>query len=328
MIVCVAANPSIDKLFEVDRLVPGAIHRPVGFVQWAGGKGLNVARAARVARRRGARGGAAARARGGVDREMLSAEGVPGAFVWAHGENRASLSVADRETGGLTEFYEHGEEIPRPPGRSSPRRSRRSSPSAAWLTISRIAAARGGRGRVPGRRGRGARAGVPVALDAEGARLRRALGGGPDVVKVNADEAARAARRADGATDEALAAAQKLRERAGGDGHAGIVTLGAEGVVVVGARRRAVRGHLYERGRYPVGSGDAFLAGLVVDPSGAPAARTRSGSRSGPPRRTRSFPVRGGSTALAPSRSPNRRPSAWHERGGPQDPRRRMAGAP
>ena len=28
VIVCLAANPSIDKLFEVDRLVRGDIHRP------------------------------------------------------------------------------------------------------------------------------------------------------------------------------------------------------------------------------------------------------------------------------------------------------------
>jgi fructose-1-phosphate kinase PfkB-like protein len=28
MIVCLAANPSIDKLFEIDRLVKGDIHRP------------------------------------------------------------------------------------------------------------------------------------------------------------------------------------------------------------------------------------------------------------------------------------------------------------
>jgi fructose-1-phosphate kinase PfkB-like protein len=46
MIVCVAANPSIDKLFVVDRVTSGAIHRPLSFVQVAGGKGLNVARAA------------------------------------------------------------------------------------------------------------------------------------------------------------------------------------------------------------------------------------------------------------------------------------------
>ena len=46
MIVCLAANPSIDKLFEVDELHPGEVHRPGRFVQVAGGKGLNAARAA------------------------------------------------------------------------------------------------------------------------------------------------------------------------------------------------------------------------------------------------------------------------------------------
>ncbi len=46
VIVCVAANPSVDKLFQVERVVPGGIHRPSGYVQVAGGKGLNAARAA------------------------------------------------------------------------------------------------------------------------------------------------------------------------------------------------------------------------------------------------------------------------------------------
>ena len=46
MIVCVAANPSVDKLFQVELVVPGGIHRPSGYVQVAGGKGLNAARAA------------------------------------------------------------------------------------------------------------------------------------------------------------------------------------------------------------------------------------------------------------------------------------------
>ena len=112
MIVCVAANPSIDKLFEIDRLVRGDIHRPIGFEQTAGGKGLNVARAARAL---AADVRAVALMRGHAGRwlaEMLAAEGVPGEYVWTHGENRASLSVADRETGALTEFYEHGSEVP------------------------------------------------------------------------------------------------------------------------------------------------------------------------------------------------------------------------
>ena len=78
MIVCLAANPSIDKLFEVDRLVPGHIHRPVGFEQTAGGKGLNVARAVRSL---GGEVLVTALLRGHAGKwlgEMLSAEGVPG----------------------------------------------------------------------------------------------------------------------------------------------------------------------------------------------------------------------------------------------------------
>jgi len=33
VIVCLAANPSIDKLFEIERLVRGDIHRPSSFVR-------------------------------------------------------------------------------------------------------------------------------------------------------------------------------------------------------------------------------------------------------------------------------------------------------
>ena len=64
--------------------------------------------------------------------------------------------------------------------------------------------------------------------------------------------------------EDALAACAKLRELAGGDGHAGIVTRGADGVTVAAPDGSRYEGVLYERGRYPVGSGDAFLGGLVV----------------------------------------------------------------
>jgi fructose-1-phosphate kinase PfkB-like protein len=64
--------------------------------------------------------------------------------------------------------------------------------------------------------------------------------------------------------DDAVAAALKLREMAGGDGHAGVVTRGAEGVMLAAPDGTLYEGMLYVRGRYPVGSGDAFLAGLVT----------------------------------------------------------------
>jgi 1-phosphofructokinase family hexose kinase len=264
VIVCLVANPSIDKLFEVERLVRGDIHRPLGFEQTAGGKGLNVARAV------SALGGdvqAVALFRGHSGKwleETLSSEGVHGSFVWTHGENRSSLSVADRETGGLTEFYEHGSEVPSSAWPELADATAALFGETTWLTISGsvpvgiddsayqdlVAEARA--------------AGVRVALDAEGERLRLALEAQPDVVKVNASEASELLGVPTARRDEAMAAAQKLRELAGGDGHVGIVTRGAEGVVVAAPDGALYEGVLYVRGRYPVGSGDAFLAGLVV----------------------------------------------------------------
>ena len=103
-----------------------------------------------------------------------------------------------------------------------------------------------------------------VALDAEGERLRRALEAHPDIVKVNQAEARELLGVPTARREEALTAAAKLRDLAGGDGHAGLVTRGAEGVVLAAPDGTLFEGMLYVRGRYPVGSGDAFLAGLVT----------------------------------------------------------------
>jgi fructose-1-phosphate kinase PfkB-like protein len=43
-----------------------------------------------------------------------------------------------------------------------------------------------------------------------------------------------------------------------------LVTRGAKGVVVAAPDGSRWEGRLYVRGRYPVGSGDSFLAGMVV----------------------------------------------------------------
>ena len=89
MIVCVAGNPSVDKVFEVDRVLPGSIHRPLGFVQVPGGKGVNVARAAFAL---GAdvmvTGILAGHSRRWVE-EAVRRLRVPARWAWAEGETRA-----------------------------------------------------------------------------------------------------------------------------------------------------------------------------------------------------------------------------------------------
>jgi 1-phosphofructokinase family hexose kinase len=264
MIVCLAANPSIDKLFEVERLIKGDIHRPLGLVATAGGKGLNVARAAEALH---ADVTAVSLLRGHAGKwleEQLTAEGVPGAFVWSHGENRSSLSVADRETGGLTEFYEHGSVVPSASWAELMHTCASLFDRSRWLTISgslpRGAPDEGYRDLVAEARAEGLR----VAVDCEGDRLRLALEAQPDIVKVNATEARELLGVPTARHEEAMTAARKLRDLAGGDGHAGLVTRGAEGVVLAAPDGTLYDGTLYVRGRYPVGSGDAFLAGLIT----------------------------------------------------------------
>jgi 1-phosphofructokinase family hexose kinase len=263
VIVCLAANPSIDKLFEIERLVKGDIHRPAGFLQVAGGKGLNVARSAAAL---GADVTAVPLLRGHAGtwlEEQLHAEGVASAGVWALGENRSSLSVADRETGGLTEFYEHGAVVPAAAWVELMDRASGLFDRCSWLTISgslpRGAPDDGYRDLVREARARG----IAVAVDSEGERLRLALDAEPDVVKVNQAEVRELLGVPTARREEAIAAARKLRDLAGGDGHAGIVTRGAEGVVLAAPDGTLYEGVLYVRGRYPVGSGDAFLAGLI-----------------------------------------------------------------
>ena len=142
------------------------------------------------------------------------------------------------------------------------------SPSAgqpgSWLTISgslpRGAPDEGYRDLIHEAR----RGDVRVALDSEGERLRLALTAEPEIVKVNVAEAGGLLGVPTARRDDSLIAASKIRQMAGGDGHAGIVTRGAEGVMLAAPDGTLYEGVLYVRGRYPVGSGDAFLAGLVT----------------------------------------------------------------
>jgi sugar/nucleoside kinase (ribokinase family) len=97
-----------------------------------------------------------------------------------------------------------------------------------------------------------------------------------------------------------------IRELAGGTAHAGVVTRRADGVVVAAPDGRRFEGTLYVRGPYPVGSGDAFLAGLVAslerDPDWPTALRLALGAataNAGPPQVATS-PVSSRLDALTP----------------------------
>ena len=264
-VLFVAANPSIDRLYEVDRLAIGAIHRPESMVAVPGGKGLNAARAAATLGGKVTAVGIVGGRAGDWIEERLATLAIDARMARSSGETRTCVSVLDRSSGAMTEFYERGEEIQ----------------PAAWKALEAIVGSELDAGDVtaialsgslplgapPDGYGRIARiaatrAGpVPIFADASGPALAAVLGEHPAVVKLNAEEAAESSGRSVSDASSAVEAAAILRD-------AGamwvVVTLGSAGAVAVGSGQRT---HLIPpgiRGTYPVGSGDAFLGGLAV----------------------------------------------------------------
>lgn len=254
MIASVAPSPSIDRVFEVERLQRGEIHRPSEFVRVPGGKGLNAARAAFAL---GADVRSVALLAGNGGRwiaEELARIGIPLVASWCEGETRSCLSVADAESGSLTEFYEANAPVSGAEWEEFARTVQGAVASDGWTTISGSLP--------PGAPADGyeqlAGTGIKVAVDTAALGAAR-----PALVKVNASEASALTELSVDSVGAAAEAAHALRLRIGGDGHSAAVTVGREGAVLVAPDGSSWHGSLVAVGRYPVGSGDAFLAGLV-----------------------------------------------------------------
>src|SRR5207247_8777743 len=109
-------------------------------------------------------------------------------FAWAAGETRHSLSVADRHSEGLTEFYEAGTEVTPDEWRGLDAVITSLLPGASWVTMSGSLP--------PGVPVDGyatlvdvaRRAGVGAVVDAHGLPLVAALNASPGVVKINRHE--------------------------------------------------------------------------------------------------------------------------------------------
>ena len=262
-VVCVAPAPAIDRLEEVEALLPGAIHRPVAVTVLPGGKGLNVLRAAHALGVDAIAVGILAGHAGRWIEAALAERGLEARIAWGPGETRTCISVLDRSTGSLTEVYE-----PSPPVSAN-----------QWATLLELldhALAEAGNdapivtisGGVPTgapddafaqavhlAHGRGAR----VLLDAYGPGLDLSLLERPELVKVNVVEATASSGVEPNIGLEALAVGLCSR-----GARSAVVTDGPRGAFLHGsdASRRIPPPSVV--GAYPTGSGDAFLAGVAV----------------------------------------------------------------
>ncbi|GGV27992.1 1-phosphofructokinase [Actinomadura cremea] len=261
MIVTLTLNPSLDRTIEVDVLTRGAVIRARSARLDPGGKGVNVSRALLA---NGADSTAVLTV-GGADgeqlRRLLRAEGLPVRAVRVVGRTRSNVTVVEPD-GVVTKLNEPGGPL-----------------SAAELdevTRAVEAAAAGGAGWLVGCGSlppgvphtayaalcrRFAADGVRVAVDTSGPALRAAVAAGPDLVKPNLEELAEAVGGEVGTVADAVEAAGELRAQ----GARGVlVSLGAEGAVLVDDDGVLSGDAPVARPRSTVGAGDALLAGFLA----------------------------------------------------------------
>lgn len=264
MLVTLTPNPCVDKTLYLEEIALGSFMRAGRCTCVAGGKGVNVARAAR---RLGLESTAVTLVGGAPGRHVVEMiEGQDGgvcAPVWIAGMTRTITTVVEEATGRQTAFFEPGPAVTEAEGAALAAQFSRAladgarwatlngtapDPSlAAWLYPACIRAAR--------------EAGVPVLLDAHGPEFAAGVAAGPDMVKPNLAEAAE--------WFGAPLPDEESRLRAIDAFHAAgvrrvLLSLGAEGMIAseAGARWRVRPPAITERN--PVGSGDACVAGVLA----------------------------------------------------------------
>ena len=107
MILTITANPTVDRVYFVDKFQMGEVHRPERMVYSAGGKGLNVARVAHILGEDASAMGFV----GGFNGEYIKSEleklGIETAFTQVDGETRVCVNISDKN--GLSgEILEKG----------------------------------------------------------------------------------------------------------------------------------------------------------------------------------------------------------------------------
>ena len=189
MILCVNPNAAVDKTVMVENFRLNAIHRPSFELALPGGKGCNVARAAKTLGQQPVVTGWVGGNAGRFIEEGLQAEGIQTAFVHTSVESRNCLSILDPVNGTLTEIYEKGRPVSPEELQSFYESFQAWLPKVDMVTLS---------GSLPpgvpvcfyGELiGMARQAGVRTMLDSSGEPLRCGLeGASPDVLKCNRAE--------------------------------------------------------------------------------------------------------------------------------------------
>ncbi|MCX7789747.1 MAG: hexose kinase [Chloroflexaceae bacterium] len=262
MLLIITPNPALDRTMVFEGLRLGGVFRTDEVIVAAGGKGLNVARAARALGQPALVCAPLGGLTGDAVAHLAAAEGLSGRWTRHRaGETRTCVLVVDRAASDATALNESGP-IFAPADWHAFAGDVLAAASGATLAVVSGSLPRGVEpAALGGLLADLASRGLPVMVDTSGPALEAALATRPWGVKVNGHEAGVALGRPVSDVPAALAALEALR--AGGVSLAAI-SLGAEGCVAADASgawwARPPRVRIVSS----VGSGDSLLAGLVT----------------------------------------------------------------
>jgi len=261
VIVTVTLNPAIDQTLVLDRFVAGDTLRVRASRFDPGGKGINVSR---VVKELGGQTVAMGFAPGGLGRyieQTLKSEGIECDFVHTKGETRTNITIVDETRHMQTILSDPGPETDEKFVEQLLGKLRKRLKANDWLVIA---------GSIPPPLapkvyaemiGLAREKWVHAVLDADGPALAAGIAAKPEMVKGNRRELERLLSRHLDDEESTLKAARVLREMTI---RTAVVTRGREGAIAecdegswrsLAPRVRAVSA---------VGSGDAFLAGVVL----------------------------------------------------------------
>lgn len=260
MIVTLTPNPSLDHTLELAALEVGAVNRATVSRVDPGGKGVNVARALTA----NGHTASAVLPLGGHEGDHLASllreAGIGVQVVPIAGAVRENVSLVEPD-GTVTKVNAPGPRLAAAEVASLEKATVAAAAGAAWVAASgslppgapddlyaRLAA------RV---RATGAR----FAVDTSGPPFAAALAGGPDLVKPNVEELAEVTGRPLATLADVVAGASELRRRGAGTV---LVSLGADGAVLVSAEGAWHASTPPLPAVSNVGAGDAALAGFLV----------------------------------------------------------------
>jgi tagatose 6-phosphate kinase len=260
MILCIGTTPAAQRVMIFRTLVLDAVNRAVTTLDGAAGKSINVAKVLKVLGEDPLATGFLGGDRGDFVRTVLAAQGVGCEFVTVSARTRQCVTAIDESAGTQTELVEEGRPVEAADWeRLSGILRRRVGASRAVVMSGTIAA--GGPADLYAQGTRLARAaGILSVVDAQGAALLEALAAGPGLVKPNRAELAATVGRDLPDEPAVKAAMQEFGAR------------GAQRVIVTDGKKPALAfdGRSFWKvlppqvpARNPIGSGDAFAAGLV-----------------------------------------------------------------